>query len=144
LFCVLSVWWCFSFGPDGLVFCKLPIPGWLFLRLRKFSNIILLNMLSMPSVCNSSYTPMIHRFGLFMVFQISCMFQSYFLSIFSCSFTIWSNSYTLSSVLDTIFSDCSTLFSKLMIVIFIWNTEYLFWGFSGFPCIYWFPLSYPG
>jgi hypothetical protein len=104
-----------------------------------------LNRLSMPSVCNSSSsTPMIHRFGLFMVFQISCMFHSYFLSIFSWSFTIWSNSYTLPSVPDTIFLDCSTLFSKLMIVIVIWNIEYLFWVFSGLPCIYWFPLSYPG
>jgi hypothetical protein len=64
-----------------------------FFRLGKFSIIILLNRLSMPSVCNSSlsYTLKIHTFGLFMEFQISRMFHSYFLSIFSWSFASWSN-----------------------------------------------------
>jgi hypothetical protein len=44
-----------------------------------------LNMLSVPLVCISSPSsiPMIHRFGLFMVSQISCMFHLYFLSILS-------------------------------------------------------------
>jgi hypothetical protein len=60
-----------------------------FLEVRSFSAIILLNKLSMPLVCtSSSVTPMIHSFGLFMVFQMSCMFYSYFLSILSLSFTL--------------------------------------------------------
>jgi hypothetical protein len=29
VFWLWCAWWCFSFGPDGLVFCKLPVPGWL-------------------------------------------------------------------------------------------------------------------
>jgi hypothetical protein len=64
-----------------------------FFRLRKFSIIILLNRLSVPSVCNSSHSsiPLIHRFCLFMKFQISCMFHTYFCNIFSWSFTSWSN-----------------------------------------------------
>jgi hypothetical protein len=41
---------------------------------------------------------MIHRFGLFVVSHIPCMLHSYFLSIFLWSFTVSSNSSTLSSV----------------------------------------------
>jgi hypothetical protein len=97
-----------------------------FSRLGKFSAIIVLNRLSVPLVYISfPFTPMIHRFGLFMVPQISCMFHSYFLSIFSWSFTIWSNSSTLSSVPDTLFSvhqafDCD---------IYLWYWIVYFWLF---------------
>jgi hypothetical protein len=133
------------FCLDSLVFCKLPVPGWLsFLRLRKISAIILLNKLSMHLVCISSLsTPMIHRFGLFMVPQIFCMFHLYFLSILSWSFTVWSNSSILSSVPYTLFSACSIPFTKLLIQIFIWDIELIISDyFSGFPYLYWFPLSY--
>jgi hypothetical protein len=136
---------CFSFGPDGLVFCKLPIPGWLFLQIRKFSIIILLNTLSMSSVCNSSpsSTPMIHRVGLFMEFQISCMFHSYFLSIFSWSFTSSSNFiFCLMSLI--LYFQIAPICSVSLWLWFMWGNESLFWGFSGLPYLYWFLLSYPG
>jgi hypothetical protein len=95
------------------------------LRLGKLSAIMLLNRVLMPLVYVSSpcSTPMICNFGLFMVSQIAFMFHSYFLSILLWSFTVWSNSSTLSSVPYTLFSTCSTLINKLSIVIFIWDIE---------------------
>jgi hypothetical protein len=80
---------------------------------------MLLNRLSVHLVFmfSPSSTPMICRFGLFMVSQISCVLHSYFLSILSWSFTVWSNSFTLSSIPDSLFSTCSTLFAKLSIEI---------------------------
>jgi hypothetical protein len=52
--------------------------------LGTFSAFMLLNKLSMPSVCifSPSSIPMIHRFCLLMVYQRSCIFHSYFLAIF--------------------------------------------------------------
>jgi hypothetical protein len=90
-----------------------------------FSAIILLNRLSMPLVYISSpSSTMLHRFGLFMVVsQMSCMFHLYVFSILSWSFTVCPNYATLSSIPDTLFSICSTLFTKLLTEIFIWDTE---------------------
>jgi hypothetical protein len=52
------------------------------LRLGNLSAVILLDKLSIPLVCISfSSRPMIWRFGLLMVFQRSCRFYFYFLSI---------------------------------------------------------------
>jgi hypothetical protein len=61
----------------------------------------LLNMFSMPLTYTfSSSNPMIHRFGLLMVFQKSCMFCSYFFSFFLLCLSSFSNTYTLPSYPD--------------------------------------------
>jgi hypothetical protein len=117
LFCVLSVLIMMYLGgvsPLVLEVCCsvsfLLLDDLSFSSLGKFCAIILQNRLSVPLVCTCSpySTPMIHRFGLFMVSQIAWMFYSYFLHILSASFTVWSNSSALSSIPDTLFSICST------------------------------------
>jgi hypothetical protein len=51
----------------------------------------------------------------------------------------------LSSIPDTLFSTCSTLFTKISTMIFIWDTELIQIDyFSGFLYLHWFPCSYPG
>jgi hypothetical protein len=48
----------------------------------------------------------------------------------------------LCSVPGTLFSTCFTLFAKLSTEIFIWDIElFEIDYFSGFPHLYWFPLS---
>jgi hypothetical protein len=42
-----------------------------------------------------------------------------FLTFFHDLFTVWSNSSTLSSILDTLFSTCSILYTSFSIAIFI-------------------------
>jgi hypothetical protein len=57
---------------------------------------------------------MVHRFGISMVCQLSCLYCSYFLSIFPLSLFHWSNSYILYSTFYTTFSTCSTVLVKLL------------------------------
>jgi hypothetical protein len=73
-------------------------------RFGKFS-VILLNIFSMPLACTSYPSmPMIHRFGLFMVSQRSCIFHLYFLIPFFLSLSGCSNSCNLCSNPNTLFS----------------------------------------
>jgi hypothetical protein len=137
LFLVLIVWCSISF-----LYLNEPLS-----QLEKFSIIILYNRLSMPLFCISSLfsITMIHKFSLFMISQMSFMFHSYFLSIFSWSFVV-----DIIPLLCLLFfllhfqivPLCSPRF-WLGYLFGIFNSLFQIDYFSGFPYLYWFPLIYP-
>jgi hypothetical protein len=117
-----------------------------YLRLRKFTAITIFNRFSMPLAFISSpfSTSVIHRFGLFMVSQISCMFHSYFLSILSWSFIACYNSLTFCSIPDTL---CSTFNYDIDLGYWVDFLFFFFFGliiFHGFHIFIDFSLQLPG
>jgi hypothetical protein len=119
-----------------------------FLRFRKFSALILLNILYIPlaSISFPSSMPMIHRFGLLMELLSSCIFLLQFLSLLSKSsvFSLISILYLSSEILSstfpsllewlsTVFIDWEIFLSSLAIFIIVLlesGTGYSFSSFS--------------
>jgi hypothetical protein len=85
---------CFDYHVSGSVSFLIPVVWYsvsllhlgdcLFLEVHEIFSYYSIDTLSIPLVCISSPSiSMIHRFALFMVSQLSCMFHSYVFSIFS-------------------------------------------------------------
>jgi hypothetical protein len=126
-----------SWSPKSLLF----LSDYFFLRFRKFSAIILLNMLSMFLVCtySSSSMPMIHRFDLLMVPQSSACCLYFF--NFSLSFLHVQHIYLVSrsDILTSIWSYLLQRFSTefLFDLLNFSLPEFQFDSFSEFLNVYW-------